>query len=57
MAEWNNFSLALGAFLGWCRRCGIPCLKRVFDQTSGLRTMFSAVFFVTIGLKVNLVQM
>lgn len=57
IAEWNNFSLALGAFLVGAVVAESRVWKRVFDQTSGLRTMFSAVFFVTIGLKVNLVQM
>jgi len=57
VAEKMNFSLALGAFLVGAVVAESTVLKRVHDRTGVLRSMFSAVFFVTIGLMVNPAQM
>ena len=57
VAEKMQFSLALGAFLVGAVVSESSVSKRVHESTSALRNMFSAVFFVTIGLMVNLPQM
>lgn len=57
VAEKMNFSLALGAFLVGAVVAESTVLKRVHEHTGVLRSMFSAVFFVTIGLMVNPMQM
>ena len=57
IAERMNFSLALGAFLVGAIISESKVRKRVNKNTVGVRCMFSAMFFVTIGLMVNPVQM
>ena len=57
IAERMNFSLALGAFLVGAIISESRVRKRVNKNTVGVRCMFSAMFFVTIGLMVNPVQM
>ncbi|MBQ7652680.1 MAG: cation:proton antiporter, partial [Victivallales bacterium] len=57
VAEKMQFSLALGAFLVGAVVSESSVSKRVHESTAALRNMFSAVFFVTIGLMVNLHQM
>lgn len=57
VAEKMSFSLALGAFLVGAVVAESSVLKRVHEHTGALRSMFSAVFFVTIGLMVDPVQM
>ena len=57
VAEKMQFSLALGAFLVGAVVSESSVSKRVHESTAALRNMFSAVFFVTIGLMVNLPQM
>lgn len=57
VAEKMSFSLALGAFLVGAVVAESSVSKRVHEHTSGLRSMFSAVFFVTIGLMVDLKMM
>ena len=52
-----NFSLALGAFLVGVMGAESEPLKRIYHQCVPLRTMFSAIFFVTIGLLIDPVQM
>ena len=52
-----NFSLALGAFLVGVMGAESEPVKRIYQQCVPLRTMFSAVFFVTIGLLIDPVQM
>jgi CPA2 family monovalent cation:H+ antiporter-2 len=52
-----NFSLALGAFLVGMMGAESEPLKRIYQQSVPLRTMFSAIFFVTIGLLIDPVQM
>lgn len=57
IAEKMNFSLALGAFLVGAVVSESTVSKRVHEHTGALRSMFSAVFFVTIGLMVDLGQL
>lgn len=57
VAEKLNFSLALGAFLVGAVVSESKVRKRVHEHSGALRSMFSAVFFVTVGLMVNLEQM
>ena len=52
-----DFSLALGAFLVGVMGAESEPLKRIYQQCVPLRTMFSAIFFVTIGLLIDPVQM
>jgi len=52
-----NFSLALGAFLVGVMGSESESLKRIYQQCVPLRTMFSAIFFVTIGLLIDPSQM
>jgi CPA2 family monovalent cation:H+ antiporter-2 len=52
-----NFSLALGAFLVGVMGAESEPLKRIYQQCVPLRTMFSAIFFVTIGLLIDPAQM
>ncbi len=48
-----NYSLALGAFMVGVMGAESEHLRRIYQQCVPLRTMFSAIFFVTIGLLVN----
>lgn len=57
VAEKLNFSLALGAFLIGAVISESKVLTRVQEHSQALRSMFSAVFFVTVGLMVNPIQM
>lgn len=52
-----NFSLALGAFLVGVMGAESEPVKRIYQQCVPLRTMFSAIFFVTIGLLIDPAQM
>lgn len=52
-----NFSLALGAFLVGVMGAESQPLKRIYQQCIPLRTLFSAIFFVTIGLLIDPTQM
>jgi CPA2 family monovalent cation:H+ antiporter-2 len=52
-----DFSLALGAFLVGVMGAESEPVKRIYHQCQPLRTMFSAIFFVTIGLLIDPVQM
>ncbi len=52
-----DFSLALGAFLVGVMGAESDPVKRIYQQCVPLRTMFSAIFFVTIGLLVDPLQM
>ena len=52
-----DFSLALGAFLVGVMGAESEPLKRIYQQCLPLRTMFSAIFFVTIGLLIDPAQM
>ena len=52
-----DFSLALGAFLVGMMGSESEPLKRIYQQFVPLRTMFSAIFFVTIGLLIDPMQM
>ncbi len=48
-----DFSLALGAFLIGVVAAEAEPLKRIYEQCLPLRTLFSAIFFVTIGLLID----
>jgi CPA2 family monovalent cation:H+ antiporter-2 len=52
-----EFNLALGAFLVGVMGAESEPLKRIYQQCVPLRTMFSAIFFVTIGLLIDPAQM
>lgn len=52
-----NYSLALGAFVVGVLGAESEHLRRIYQQCVPLRTMFSAIFFVTIGLLVNPAEM
>ncbi len=52
-----DFSLALGAFLVGVMGAESEPVKRLYQQSVPLRTMFSAIFFVTIGLLIDPAQM
>ena len=52
-----DFSLALGAFLVGVMGAEAEPLKRIYQQCVPLRTLFSAIFFVTIGLLIDPLQM
>jgi CPA2 family monovalent cation:H+ antiporter-2 len=52
-----DFNLALGAFLVGVMGAESEPLKRIYQQCVPLRTMFSAIFFVTIGLLIDPPQM
>lgn len=48
-----NFSLALGAFLVGILGASSDVRRRLYELADPLRSMFAAVFFVSIGLLVN----
>lgn len=52
-----DFNLALGAFLVGVMGAESKPLKRIYQQFAPLRIMFSAIFFVTIGLLINPTEM
>ncbi len=57
IADKLSYSLALGAFLVGVMGAESESLKRIHQQCLPLRTMFSAIFFVTIGLLIDPWQM
>ncbi len=57
IAEKLEYSLALGAFLVGAMVAKSSVSRRVHDSTGALRSMFSAVFFVTVGLMVRPMDM
>ena len=48
-----EYGVALGAFLVGMIASGSNYLQRLYRQSVALRSMFSAIFFVTIGLQVD----
>ena len=56
IAEDMEFNLALGAFLIGAIISNLRISNRIDRETYALRSMFSTVFFVTLGLKVDLPQ-
>lgn len=48
-----NYGVALGAFLVGVTASGSNMLRRIYHQSVALRSMFSAIFFVTIGLMID----
>ena len=53
VAYWLDFSLALGAFLMGVIGASSVARRRLLNLAAPLRSMFAAVFFVTIGCLVN----
>lgn len=52
-AVWAGYSLALGAFLLGAVVAELPQRRQVEHAFSGLRDMFSSVFFVSIGMMIE----
>ena len=50
LAEWEGFSVALGAFLAGVVVAGARCSDRIVRLVRPVRDMFAAIFFVAIGL-------
>ncbi len=57
IAEKLEYSLALGAFLVGAVVAKSSVSRRMYENTGALRNMFSAVFFVTVGLMVKPMEM
>ncbi|MBQ6472826.1 MAG: cation:proton antiporter [Victivallales bacterium] len=57
VADNLQFSLALGAFLVGAVTSESKVARRLREHTDSLRSVFSAIFFVSIGLMVDLPQM
>ncbi len=53
LAEWMDFSVALGAFLAGAVVAESRSVTRVLKLVEPLRDMFAALFFVAIGLKID----
>ncbi len=53
LANWLGFSSALGAFLSGSLLAGTTHVERVEKLTSGVKDLFGAVFFISIGMMVN----
>lgn len=53
ISDMLNFSLALGAFVSGVLVADAQPLKRIERQCAPLRALFSAIFFVTIGMMVD----
>ena len=50
LAEWEGFSVALGAFFAGVVVAGARCSDRIVRLVRPVRDMFAAIFFVAIGL-------
>lgn len=53
LADWLGFSTALGAFLAGSLLAGTVHVERVEDLTKGVKDMFGAVFFLSVGMMVD----
>ncbi len=53
IAEQIHLSLALGAFLAGSLFSNSALVERIEDSINPLKELFSAVFFVTIGMRIN----
>ena len=53
LANWLGFSTALGAFLAGSLLAGTIHVERVEHLTKGLKDMFGAVFFLSVGMMVD----
>jgi CPA2 family monovalent cation:H+ antiporter-2 len=57
LAEWEGFSVALGAFLAGVVVAGARCSDRIVRLVRPVRDMFAAIFFVAIGLLLDPAEM
>jgi CPA2 family monovalent cation:H+ antiporter-2 len=57
LAEAAHFSTALGAFLAGAIFCGTEIAEAVEENMRPIRTLFTAIFFLSTGLSVNLGQL
>ena len=53
LADWLGFSTALGAFLAGSLLAGTIHVERVEHLTMGVKDMFGAVFFLSVGMMVD----
>lgn len=53
LANWLGFSTALGAFLSGSLLAGTVHVERVEHLTKGIKDMFGAIFFVSVGMMVD----
>ena len=53
LAGWLGFSTALGAFLAGSLLAGTVHVERVEHLTKGIKDMFGAIFFVSVGMMVD----
>ena len=53
LASWLGFSTALGAFLSGSLLAGTVHVERVEQLTKGIKDMFGAIFFVSVGMMVD----
>ena len=53
LAQWLGFSTALGAFLAGSLLAGTVHVERVEHLTRGIKDMFGAIFFVSVGMMVD----
>lgn len=53
LADWLGFSTALGAFLSGSLLAGTVHVERVETLTKGVKDLFGAVFFISVGMMVE----
>ena len=53
LASWLGFSTALGAFLSGSLLAGTVHVERVERLTKGIKDMFGAIFFISVGMMVD----
>ena len=53
LAQWLGFSTALGSFLSGSLLAGTVHVERVEHLTKGIKDMFGAIFFVSVGMMVD----
>ena len=53
LANWLGFSSALGAFLSGSLLAGTVHVERIEKLTKGIKDLFGAIFFISVGMMVN----
>ncbi len=53
IANWLGFSTALGAFLAGSLLAGTVHVERIEHLTRGIKDMFGAIFFISVGMMVD----
>lgn len=53
LADWLGFSTALGAFLAGSLLAGTMHVERIAALTTGVKDLFGAVFFISVGMMVE----